>query len=218
MKTLIDDEQLYVATAPVNMFQMNQYVIVDKPTGDAVIIDAGGKPEPFLEAIDKKNGSLIAIWQTHAHIDHILGLEATKEKTNVPYLLHKEDETMLERSKNHAAHLGVPAPNPPKPDQCITDGQQLTLGNRSFVVLHTPGHAPGHVCFYNKEDELMFGGDLLFRGSIGRTDLPGCNQQDMIKSLRRIQTLPDNTRVFPGHMGPTTIGHEKETNPFLQSI
>jgi glyoxylase-like metal-dependent hydrolase (beta-lactamase superfamily II) len=218
MNILIDDESLIVGTQPVNMFQMNQYVIVDKESGDAAIIDAGGKPAPFLDFIEKQGGQLVAVWQTHAHIDHIIGLEDTLAAADVPVYLHPDDYVNLEYAPMHAQHLGIPAPNPPKPDKTLAEGDTMTLGGLTFDVLHTPGHAPGHVCFYNDEHSFMFGGDLLFRRSIGRTDLPGCNQQDMAKSLKRVSQLPADTQVFPGHMQPTTIGAEKKDNPFLRSM
>lgn len=218
MQTLIDDDAILVASMPVNMFQMNQYVIVDKTSGLAAIIDAGGEPEPFLKLIKGANATLQAIWQTHGHIDHILGLEATKEATGAPIYLHPEDHVMLERAKQQAGFLGIPTPNPPMPDHDLVEGQELTLGDQNFTVLFTPGHAPGHVCFYSEAQSLMFGGDLLFRRSIGRTDLPGCDNRKMAASLKRVAALPPETRVFPGHMEPTSIGVELRENPFLQNL
>lgn len=218
MQTLIDDDVILVASMPVNMFQMNQYVVVDKASGLAAIIDAGGEPQPFLTAIAAANAKLDAIWQTHGHIDHILGLEATKEASGAPIYLHPEDRVMLERSKQQAAFLGIPTPNPPMPDHDLIEGQQLTLGEQTFTVLFTPGHAPGHVCFYNEARSFIFGGDLLFRRSIGRTDLPGCDNQKMAESLKRVAALPPETQVFPGHMEPTRIGVELRENPFLRNL
>lgn len=218
MNILIDDDALFVASMPVNMFQMNEYVVVDKASGEAAIVDSGGEPGPFLRAAEDAGGHVVALWQTHGHIDHILGLEETKRVTDAPIFLHPDDRVMLERSREQAAMLGIPTPNPPMPDHHLADNQTLTLGDTRFDVLFTPGHAPGHVCFYNKKNALLFGGDLLFRRSIGRTDLPGCDNRKMALSLQRVSRLPENTRVFPGHMEPTTIGAEKRDNPFLQRL
>lgn len=217
---ILADDVLFVACRPVGPFAMNQYLVACAETRRAILVDAGSDSADFLDLARRRNLHVEAIWQTHAHIDHVAGLAATRRALpDAPILMHPDDLPVLQSAPLVARMYGIPLPEPlPMPDQLLADGDALVLGNRRFEVLHTPGHAPGHVCFLDAQANLALCGDLLFRDSIGRTDLPGCDPRQMTDSLRRILTLPDATRVLPGHMDDTTIGRERRSNPFLSAL
>lgn len=219
MKTFVDSPSVVVAGMPVGPFAMNQYLVGCKQTGAAAIIDAGASPEPFL-AFAAANGLRVeVIFQTHAHIDHVAGLAATRAKVEAPIYLHPADAPLYANCSVQGAMMGFPCPPPPPVDHDLHEGQVLSLGELRFEVLHTPGHAPGHVVLWERGQELAFVGDLIFFDSIGRTDLPMCDGEAMERSLGKIAaTLPDPTRLFPGHMQDTTMGRERRNNPFLKMM
>ncbi len=212
------DDDVVIAGRPVGPFAMNQYIVGCTRSGEAALIDCGEEPSAFLDFAGKRSLRVTTIYQTHAHIDHIMGLAATRARIDAPIYLHREDLEIYNTAHLQGAMFGMKCDPPPPPDHFIEDKQTLTLGDLSFRVLHTPGHAPGHVCFHEEERGFMFGGDLLFRMSIGRVDLPGSDPQRMTDSLKAIMTLNDDVRVFPGHMTETTIGLERRTNDFLRAI
>ena len=197
----------------VGPFQENSYLVVDDTTGKAVLIDPGAEPEALLAMLETSGATLEAIWLTHAHIDHIGGIAAVKRVVDVPIYLHPADRPLYDRGAMQAGFYGLPFEQPPAPDRALAEGDRLELGSLVFHVMHVPGHAPGHVAFVSGDRVLS--GDLLFAGSIGRTDLPLCDPAKMEDSLERICTLPDSTVVYPGHGPPTSIGAERATNPFL---
>jgi hydroxyacylglutathione hydrolase len=201
---------------PVGPFAMNQYLVV--AGADAVLIDAGAPPEPFARAANALDAELREIWLTHAHVDHVAGLAETKRQHDVPIRLHDAGIPVLSQAVATGLMFGMQVEPPPPPDLSIVDEQRLTVGGIAFVALHTPGHAPGHIAFYDADHGQLLVGDLLFRGSIGRLDLPGCDTDAMRQSLARILTLPDDVVVYPGHMEPTTIGEERRSNPFLREF
>lgn len=202
-----------IAARTVGAFQENAYLVVDETTGVAALVDPGAEPERLIELVQQSGAKLEAIWLTHAHIDHIGGIAGVKRLWNVPVHLHPADRALYDRGAAQAAFYGLPFEQPASPEEELTDGQRLTLGRLSFEVLHTPGHAPGHVVLHG--EGVMLGGDLLFAGSIGRTDLPLSNPQHMEESLARVLELEDAVVVHPGHGPSTTIGHERATNAFL---
>jgi len=204
------------AERTVGPFQENSYLVVDETTNRAVLIDPGAEPDQILAMIRDSGAALDAIWLTHAHLDHIGAVAAVRREWNVPVHLHPNDLPLYERATNQAAMYGLPFEQPEKPDVELADGDVLTVGSLRFDVLHTPGHSPGHVVF--KHDTMVFGGDLLFSGSIGRTDLTLSDPQSMETSLMRICELDDATVVHPGHGPSVTVGHERLTNPFLSAI
>jgi len=197
----------------VGAFQENSYLVVDPTTRRAVLVDPGAEPERLVEMVRSSGATLDAIWLTHAHVDHIGAIAPVKRVWNVPVYLHPADRPLFDRGAWQAALYGIPFEQPSDPDHDLAEGDQLTVGSLRFDVLHVPGHAPGHVAFV--ADGHMIGGDLLFAGSIGRTDLPLADPERMIESLERVAGLPDETVVYPGHGPTTSIGRERTTNPFL---
>jgi hydroxyacylglutathione hydrolase len=200
----------------VGAFQENSYLVVDPATRRAVLIDPGAEGEQLIEMVRLSGAELEAIWLTHAHVDHIGAIAEIKSVWDVPIHLHQADRALYDRGAMQAAVYGLPFVQPPQPERELSEGDVLTLGDLSFDVLHVPGHAPGHVVFVS--DGHMLGGDLLFAGSIGRTDLPFSDPERMTESLERVSQLPPETIVYPGHGPTTSIGRERATNPFLSGL
>jgi glyoxylase-like metal-dependent hydrolase (beta-lactamase superfamily II) len=205
---------MMVTMTTVGPFAENSYLVVDEPSGEAVYIDPGAEGERLLDVLHRSDARLTAIWLTHAHIDHIGGIAALRREIDVPIYLHPLDRPLYERGSEIAALYGLAFDVPPEVDLELADDDRLHLGTTTFTVAHVPGHAPGHVAFIG--DAQVFGGDLLFAGSVGRTDLPFCNPDDMALSLARAATWESSLIVHPGHGPSTTIGHEVATNGFLQ--
>jgi glyoxylase-like metal-dependent hydrolase (beta-lactamase superfamily II) len=202
-----------VRTITVGAFQENSYLVVDEDSQHAVIVDPGGEPQKLIGEIERSKATLDAIWITHAHVDHVGAIASVKERWNVPVYLHPADRRLYEAAGRQAEVYGVPFEEPPAPDQEFVDGQLLKLGNAEMSVMHAPGHSPGHVVIHGNGIALV--GDCLFAGSIGRTDLPMSNPQQLSESLKKIASLPPETVVYPGHGPDTTIGEERVSNPFL---
>jgi len=204
-----------VVTPLVNgRFVENCWLVGDAATREAVLIDPGEEPERFLAAVHSGGWTLTAVWLTHAHIDHVLGIPAVKEATGVPVLLHPADRPLYDGVAAQAQWMGFEAPALPAPDGVLTPGETLTVGGLRFAVRHTPGHSPGSVSFVGHG--RIFGGDVLFRESIGRTDLPGGDYFSLMRTIHgEFLRLPDATIVHSGHGPDTTIGAERRDNPFL---
>ena len=197
----------------VGAFRENAYVIVDDDRRTAVLVDPGAEADRLIRVVHDTGATLQAIWLTHAHVDHIGAIADIKRVWDVPVHLHPEDLPLYERAAAQAAAYGVPFEQPPTPDATLGEGQRIAAGGLEFEVWHVPGHSPGHVVFIGQD--VMMGGDLLFAGSIGRTDLPLSNPSHMTESLARICELDPGTAVHPGHGPSTTIAAERATNPFL---
>ena len=199
---------------PNGQFVENCWLVADRSTGDAVMIDPGEEPALFLAQLAARRWTLQAIWLTHAHIDHVLGVGAVKRATGVPIHLHPLDRPLYESLPEQASWFGLTAAAAPPPDVPLADGDRLSVGRFGFDVRLTPGHSPGSVSFVG--EGRVFGGDVLFNGSIGRTDLPGGDHATLMATLQRVfLALPDSTIVHSGHGPDTTIGVERLTNPFL---
>jgi len=202
---------------PVGVLGCNCSVIGDEQTHEGIVIDPGDDIEHVLQAIRKHKLTIKQIVITHAHIDHVGGAMKLRAATGAPILLNKNDHALLKMIDVQAAWIGMRSPGPVQIDQSIEDQDLIKLGNLQASVLHTPGHTQGSICLYFPTEKKLIAGDTLFQGSIGRTDLPGGNFEQIIDSLHsRLLALPDETIVVPGHGALTSIGEERETNPFLQ--
>jgi glyoxylase-like metal-dependent hydrolase (beta-lactamase superfamily II) len=205
-----------ITSVTVGPFVENCYLVVDDATRRAVLVDPGDEPERIAALVRQSGATLEAIWLTHGHIDHIAAVAAIKRIWDVPVHLHPDDLPLYDHVTEIGRMYGLSVEAQPAPDHTIADGERLSLGSLEFTAMHTPGHAPGHVIFIG--EGLVLGGDLLFAGSIGRTDLPLSDPARMRESLERILTLDDAMIVHPGHGGSTTIGTERRSNPFLTGI
>lgn len=209
-----------VQTFVFNPFSENTYLLHDE-TGEAIIIDPGcydrSEVDELAAYIEQHGLKPVQIVNTHAHIDHVLGVAALKRKYNIPFALHQLDEPLLRAVKTYASNYGFSTFEEPEIDRFIREGETIEFGNTSLKIIFVPGHAPGHVAFVNDAQRFVIGGDVLFRNSIGRTDLPGGDHATLLSSIReQLFTLPDDYEVYAGHMEPTTIGFEKRNNPFFK--
>ncbi len=206
---------MIVRQVTVGPLEENCWIVVDDATGQGVLVDPGDEPERILEDFAYAGGrTLEAIWLTHAHFDHVGGIAGVRRAhPDVPIWLHAADQVLYERAAQSAARWGISLEAPPPTTDAYADGDTVTCGTLRFTVMHVPGHAPGHVLLHG--EGIALGGDLLFAGSIGRTDLPLCDPSAMQQSLARAAQLPPDTVVLPGHGHRTTIARELATNPFL---
>ena len=199
---------------PNGQMSQNCYLVADRRTREAAIIDPGEEPDMFLAELDTRAWSLKAIWLTHAHVDHIIGVGAVKRATGAPIHLHPLDRRIYDALPQFGTWLGKDLEVPPPPDEVLAGGGSVAVGGFEFEVRHTPGHSPGSVSFVGHG--MVFGGDVLFSGSVGRTDLPGGDYATLMSTIQsKFLSLPDSTVVHSGHGPDTTIGVERLTNPFI---
>lgn len=202
-----------------NAFQENTYVIYNEKK-QCWIVDPGmyasEEVSQFCKYIDDNNLKPIAIINTHAHLDHIFGVNALKAKYNIPFCIHKSDMPVLKGAAGSAMLFGFRFKDTPTVDEFIPDSTSYQLNTDELEIILVPGHSPGSIAFYSATNKWVISGDALFNGSIGRTDLPGGNHDQLINSIKdKLFTLPEDTVVYSGHGPSTTIGVEKKTNPFL---
>ena len=201
-----------------NPFQENTYVLYDE-TKECVVVDPGcyeKDEEEELDAFIKSEGLKVKVLlNTHCHVDHVLGNWYVKNRYGVKLLIHPSDEVVLRAVKVYAPNYGMHNYHDTEPDGFLKENELIRFGNQELKILFVPGHAPGHVAFYDEKTRQLVSGDVLFYNSIGRTDLPGGNYETLISSIHRmIFTLPDDVVVYPGHGPETSVGFEKRTNPF----
>ncbi len=212
-----------IETLVFNHWRENTYILHDE-TGEGVIIDCGvffeDEEKTLANFITHKGIKLVKQLNTHLHIDHVLGNQFINSEYNLLTHAHRDDEFLLAEVPNYAFRLGLEdIVRPPKVGEFINDNDTITFGNSELKVLLIPGHTPGHVVFYNEEQQFVIAGDVLFRESIGRTDLPYGNYEHLITGIQqKLLPLPDEVVVYPGHGTPTTIGYERKNNIFLRNL
>jgi len=203
-----------IVSIPNGRFVENCYLVIDEAGAECAIIDPGEEAGLIAHKLAAANVKAVAIWLTHAHLDHVLGVPRLKADTGAPVYLHAGDRALYDHVPDQATAFGMRATPLPAPDRALAHGDLLRVGTLQFRVRHAPGHSPGSVVFEGQG--VAFAGDVLFQGSIGRTDLPGGDFETLIRSIEReLLTLPDSTIVYCGHGPETTVGRERGANPFL---
>jgi hydroxyacylglutathione hydrolase len=202
----------------VGPLQCNCSILGDETSREAIVVDPGDNISRILAELEKHQLTVKQIVVTHAHIDHIAGALQLKRLTGAPILYNQLDLPLAKMMDMQAGWLGIPTPEVSAPDDNLDDGKLISITGLTGTVIHTPGHTEGSSCLYLPDNALLIAGDTLFAGSVGRTDLPGGNTRTLLQSIHnRLLTLPDEIKVIPGHGPATTIGEERENNPFLQS-
>lgn len=209
-----------VKTFIFNAFQENTFVVYDT-SKNCLIIDAGcnsaAERQEIIKFISENQLNPVALVNTHCHIDHILGVDYLKEHYSIPFKIHEADKPLLLHAAQQALFYGLEYEGLPEADEFLEEGDMLDAGMAGFKIFHVPGHSPGSIVLVSETSSHVFVGDVLFQGSIGRTDLPGGDYDTLISGIKeKLMTLPPETVVFPGHGPQTTIGLEKENNPFLR--
>jgi hydroxyacylglutathione hydrolase len=200
----------------VGPLQVNCFILADDKTKEAVVIDPGDDAQDILKVIRDRGLRVRYIVNTHAHFDHVGANKAVKDATGAELMLHEADAPLLAVAASQSRSFGMGPVSSPPPDRLLKHGDKITAGEVSLTVLHTPGHTPGGISL--AEEGMVFTGDALFAGSIGRTDFPGGDLMSLIGSIKKyLLTLPDDTKVFSGHGPASTIGEERRENPFLNA-
>jgi len=210
---------MIIETFPVGQLQCNCTILGDEATSEAIVIDPGDEVGRIHRRVTELGLKVKQILVTHAHIDHVGGALKLKRLTGAPILLNENDLALLDMMEEQAGWLGIETPETAPPDENLADGLRVGLESTPAQVIHTPGHTQGSVCLHFAPMKLLIAGDTLFAGSIGRTDLPGGNSEQILESIEsRLLALPDETRVLPGHGPMTSIGAERRKNPFLRNM
>jgi hydroxyacylglutathione hydrolase len=209
---------MIVETLQLGPVGTNCFVVGDEVTGRAAVVDPGGDAPRVVAVLQRLGLTAEVIVLTHAHFDHVGGVRELRDATGAPVAIGESEAPLLAVAAERGASLfGLTIPKPPAPDRLLHDGELVILGGRPFRVVHTPGHSPGHICLLG--DGIAFVGDVVFQGSIGRTDLPGGDHDALLRSIARyLLPLPDETVLYNGHGPATTIGRERRTNPFLAGL
>ena len=209
-----------IETFVFNPFMENTYLLFDH-TGECIIVDAGcyekEEKEELTDFISEKGLTPVRLVNTHCHVDHVLGLAFLKSRYDIPFSIHKLEKPLLHATETQGKVFGLVAGPAAVPDDFLEDGDRITFGESSLGAIHVPGHSPGSLVLYCREDAFMLSGDVLFSGSIGRSDLPGGDHETLVHSIHeKLMVLDPDTRVFPGHGPDTSIASERDSNPFLQ--
>ena len=208
---------MILETLLVGPLGVNCYIVGDDKTREALVIDPGGNARDVLDTLRHGRLRLVAIVATHAHFDHLLALDEVRAQTRAPFLIHADEAQVLANAATGALFFGFTMRQPAPADRLVREGDEVRAGSVSLKVLHTPGHSPGGICLLY--EKCVFVGDTLFQGGIGRVDLPGGDYATLMRSIRdQLLTLPDDTIVYPGHGDATTIGEERQLNPFLRPL
>jgi hydroxyacylglutathione hydrolase len=208
---------IQIVQLPLGPLETNCYILACEDSLKAAVIDPSWNGKSIAETAAKKGWKITHILLTHSHFDHVGGLAELKAEVNAPIYIHPEAVPMLKQATSSASFFQLTIPTPPPADIMLAEGDKIKVGNQTLHVLFTPGHAPGHVCFYLPDHRVIFDGDVLFQHSIGRTDLPGGDMQLLMKSIReKLMVLPNDTHVLSGHGPATTIGVERKYNPYLK--
>lgn len=211
------DPKLEIRIVPVTPLQQNTSLIWCRDSKEGVFVDPGGEVEKLMGAAEQFGVKVAAVWLTHGHLDHAGAATAIKERTGCPIIgPHEDDQWLLDEIEAQGAKYGIADGKNVVPDQYLSDGDTLELAGEKFEVAHCPGHTPGHVVIYHTAGQLAFVGDVLFRGSVGRTDFPRGNHQQLIDSItQKLWPLGPNMRFVPGHGPMSTFGQERQDNPFV---
>ncbi len=212
--------QAGAAVVPVTLFEQNCLLLWDNVTKQAVVFDPGGDVPNILNAIEQTGLKVEAIWLTHGHIDHVGGAAELREALNVPIIgPHIDDEYLLDKVEASGANYGMSGVRNFKPDRWLSEGDKVSIGSLSFDIYHCPGHSPGSVVFFSNDLRFAHVGDVLFKGSVGRTDLPGGSHAALINSITtKLLPLGDDVSFICGHGPGSTFGHERQSNPFLTDL
>jgi hydroxyacylglutathione hydrolase len=200
----------------VGPLEENSYIVADEVSKEAVVIDPGDEPDRIMELIDSNGFNVLAVICTHGHFDHVGAIGDIKKATGARVVMHKDDSETYGMANDQAAFWGYSVDDLPEPDGFLNDGDEIKAGGMVFRVMHSPGHSPGGICLYG--EGVLFSGDTMFQGSVGRTDFPGGSIEKLKESFKRLIELPDDTRVFSGHGPETTIGREKRENFFMSEL
>ena len=206
-----------IVQIPNGQFVENCYLLIDESSRECAVIDPGEEAGLILRRITEAGVRPVAIWVTHAHLDHVMGVPRLSRETGAPIYLHRADRELYDHVIQQGLAFGIRVESLPPPDRELVPGETVRVGTVGFTVRHAPGHSPGSVCLVG--DGVVFTGDVLFAGSIGRTDLPGADFDTLMRSIEReLLVLPDSTMVYSGHGPETTVGRERGTNPFLTGV
>jgi len=207
---------MIIKTLAVGPLEANCYIVADGENKEAFVVDPGDEPDRIADVIEDMGLKVKYIVLTHAHFDHVGAVPDIKKETGAPVAVHEDELPLYDSIKDQAAFWGYEAEPLPPPDALLKEGAELKIGSLSFKVLHTPGHSPGGICLFG--NGIIFTGDTLFQGSVGRTDFYGGDMEKLKSSFKRLLSLPPSTRVFPGHGPSTTIEIELKENLFVEEF
>ncbi len=207
---------MIIKSLSVGPLENNCFIIANEGTGESLLVDPGDEPDRILDVINENEFKVKYLVCTHAHFDHVGAVPEIKKETNAKIVIHRDEVSIYEKVPDLSALFGFEIDPLPEPDILVLEGDQLVVGDLKFQILHTPGHSPGGICLYG--EGIIITGDTIFAGSVGRTDLYGGDIEKLKKSIKRLMTLPEEVKIFPGHGPQSTIGYERNNNLFYRGI